>query len=199
MIQLVFKKINSAPQEPDFKTPEGVKQLYHTYADEMLRLSVMKTGDTALAGDVVQEIFEDLWIRRETLKVRGPMENYLMRATKFRLIAHLRTTKSHKKHEDCAHFDQCQQDSYTEHQVVFNELQEKVNSLIDQLPCQCRNVYRLSQEEGLSNKEIASRLLISEATVSYHLKKAKNFLKEELTPYYNPTLLLIFMSLITSA
>ncbi|MEM8939993.1 MAG: RNA polymerase sigma-70 factor [Bacteroidota bacterium] len=195
---MIFKKINSAPKEPDFKTPEGVKQLYHTYADEMLRLCVMKTGDTALAGDVVQEIFEDLWIRRETLEVRGPVENYLMRATKFRMIAHLRTTKSHKQHEEYAYTEHCLQDSYTEQQVSFNELQEKINSLIDQLPRQCRNVYRLSQEQGLSNKEISFCLLISEATVSYHLKKAKEFLKEELTPYYNPTLLLVFMSLITS-
>lgn len=194
----MVNKKNTVSQEPDIRTSEGVKEIYRTYADGMLRLCVMKTGDIELAGDIVQEIFEDLWTRRDTLELKGPIKNYLMRATKFQIITNLKTSKSHKAHEECARLDYCQQDCYTDQQVSFNELQKKVDLLIDQLPCQCRKVYHLSQDEGLSNKEIASCLLISEATVSYHLKKARNFLQEKLIPYYNPTVILVFTSLITS-
>lgn len=165
----------------------------------MMQLCIMKTGDYSLASDVIQDIFKDLWTRRETLEVKGPIKNYLMRATKFRILAHLKVSKSHSEHEAYACMEHCDQENYTEQQVSFSELQEKVDTLVDRLPCQCKNVYRLSQEEGLSNREIASRLLISEAAVSRHLKKAKNFLQTELTPYYNPTLLLIFIPLITSS
>lgn len=179
----------------DLKTRADFKRLYDTYVDDMMKLCVMKTGDYSLAGDVVQEIFEDLWTRRKTVKIKVPIKNYLMRATKFRLLAQIRDAKSQADHEACAYEGQ---DSYTEHQVSFNELQERVNTLVDRLPCQCKNVYQLSQEEGLSNKEIASRLLITEAAVSYHLKKAKLFLQDELRPHYNSSTLLIFMSLITS-
>ncbi|XOV90477.1 MAG: RNA polymerase sigma factor [Pseudomonadota bacterium] len=53
---------------------------------------------------------------------------------------------------------------------------------IEQLPLQCRRVYTLKQVYGLSQKEIASRLHISEKTVEYHISKGllhcRRFLKE---------------------
>jgi len=56
--------------------------------------------------------------------------------------------------------------------------------LVNQLPCRCREVYRLSQEQGKNNKEIAAVLLISEKTVEYHLYKAISFLRTNLQQFY---------------
>ncbi|WP_449437221.1 sigma factor-like helix-turn-helix DNA-binding protein [Pedobacter steynii] len=55
---------------------------------------------------------------------------------------------------------------------------------MDQLPCRCREVYRLSQQQDLNNKTIASALLISEKTVEYHLYKAISFIRTNLEPFY---------------
>ena len=66
---------------------------------------------------------------------------------------------------------------------MFNNLKEQVNVLVDTLPCQCKRVYKMSREQGLNNKEIASALLITERAVEYHIAKALQMLRANLTPY----------------
>ena len=197
---MLFKKGKIGVNTPlNIKTPEGFKQLYDLYSNKMYKVCLSLTKDKELAGDLVQEVFESIWKRGDRLVIEGVIEHYLLRAVKLRLIDYYRTKTSHQNHEECAFSEHCLQDNYTEHEVLFNELQDKVNELLDKLPCQCRKVYTLSQNQGLSNKEIASRLLISEAAVSYHLKKATSFLKEKLAVMYDVNLCLVFISLIYSA
>ncbi|MEM6843491.1 MAG: RNA polymerase sigma-70 factor [Bacteroidota bacterium] len=200
----VFRRIKknnetSKAAAPDLRTPEGFKQVYDKYSNKMYKRCLLKTGNHALAGDIVQEVFENLWQRRDTLDIKGSVAHYLMKASQLRAIDHLRTQASHQKHDEYAYSEHCAHDRYTENEVSFNELQQQVNDLIDQLPGQCRNVYELRHQQGLTNKEIASRLLISEATVSYHLSKATAFLKEKLAPMYDNKSLVIIISFIISA
>ncbi|UZJ64936.1 LuxR C-terminal-related transcriptional regulator [Sphingobacterium sp. KU25419] len=43
----------------------------------------------------------------------------------------------------------------------------------------------MSRDQGLTNKEIATKLYISERAVEYHISKALKTLKTELTDYIN--------------
>ena len=52
---------------------------------------------------------------------------------------------------------------------------------MNELPRQCRRVFKMSREEGYSNKEIASQLLISERAVEFHITKALAFFRKNLT------------------
>jgi RNA polymerase sigma-70 factor (ECF subfamily) len=56
--------------------------------------------------------------------------------------------------------------------LILKELQAKIDNAINELPPQCQLVFRLSRQEGLSVKEIAEKLSLSENTVKSHLKKA---------------------------
>jgi len=60
---------------------------------------------------------------------------------------------------------------------------EKINNLVESLPHKCREVYKLSREKGLNNRQIASRMLISEKTVENQITKAMHFLQNGLKPY----------------
>jgi len=73
--------------------------------------------------------------------------------------------------------------NYTENEVMVSSLSERITNLIENLPSQCRRVFKMSREQGLSNKEIASDLLISERAVEYHISKAVTSLKSHLTEY----------------
>lgn len=60
---------------------------------------------------------------------------------------------------------------------------ERLAFLVNALPEHCQRVFRMSRELGLSNKEIAHELLISERTVAYHLSNALRELKAKLNDY----------------
>ncbi len=180
------KKKNTCSQSPpDLKTAEGFEKIYHLYAPDMYRICLAKTGDKELTRDIIQEVFKSFWERRQTLEITDSVEQYLMGALKRRIIDYFRTQAGHQQHEELFLADYCGYDHFTEQAVLFNELLQKVNELVIALPAQCRNVYRLSREQGFSNREIASFLLISERAVAYHLAKANAFLKEELGKHYH--------------
>jgi len=50
-------------------------------------------------------------------------------------------------------------------EIQFKELNSKLQSLLKQLTSRQKEIYLLSREEGLTHKEIAQKLSISENTV----------------------------------
>jgi RNA polymerase sigma-70 factor (ECF subfamily) len=56
--------------------------------------------------------------------------------------------------------------------LTFHELELQIQDIVKGLPEKCRLVYQLSREQGLSNKEIAGKLGISDKTVENQLTKA---------------------------
>ncbi len=71
-----------------------------------------------------------------------------------------------------------------ENHIFSQELQKKVIDLIDELPPQCRNVFKMSREKGYTNKEIATELQISVRAVEFHITKALAFLRQHLEDEY---------------
>ena len=76
-------------------------------------------------------------------------------------------------------------DLVTEKHVAFNFLTKEIASLVEKLPERCKLVYRLSRENGMNNRQIASSLLLSEKTVENQLTKALSFIRQHLAAYKN--------------
>jgi RNA polymerase sigma factor (sigma-70 family) len=64
--------------------------------------------------------------------------------------------------------------------LEVKELIEFIREFTTDLPEKCRMVFQLSRTEHLSNKEIASRLNISEKTVETHITTALNKLRKKM-------------------
>ncbi|TDQ11068.1 RNA polymerase sigma-70 factor [Pedobacter metabolipauper] len=159
------------------------ERLYLDCWEKVFGIIFNYTRDEEIAEEISQDLFASIWERKDRIMVRTTFEQYLYRAAKLEAFEYLRTSIRHREHVDCALQNYCAADLCTEERVYFNELNGSVNLLVDQLPCRCREVYRLSQQQGLTNKAIASKLLISEKTVEYHLYKAMSFLRSNLKAY----------------
>lgn len=133
---------------------------------------------------MVQDIFKSLWERRDDLELEK-VSNYLIRSAKFKTFEYIRNKSIRQKHIEIKYQDSSHAINCTEERVLYNSLQQKVNQLIDALPHQCKRVFRMSREQGLSNRQIASSLLISERAVEYHITRAINMLKLKLSSYSN--------------
>jgi RNA polymerase sigma-70 factor (ECF subfamily) len=59
------------------------------------------------------------------------------------------------------------------------------------MPPKRQEIFRMSREQGLKNKEIAEKLQISIKTVENQMSQALKFLREELTDYQ--TFILLFL------
>lgn len=159
------------------------KELYQLHWERVFAVCYNNLQDVEVAKGMVQEIFKSLWERRQELEITVSVERYLLRAAKLKVFEHLRNTKVRREHIQHIRMLECGSAHYTENDVMYNSLKEKVSGLVDTLPNQCRKVFKLSREQGLSNREISQSLLISERAVEYHITRALSTLKANLTEY----------------
>ena len=75
-------------------------------------------------------------------------------------------------------------DDATRQWLEFQEVSAKLEVLIAALPEKCRLVFKLSREQGLTQKQIAKELSISENTVEAHIGKAIRSLKAGLKSFF---------------
>jgi|SRR5690606_4166155 len=150
------------------------EELFATFWKRMFAFAVKMTEDEEDAKEIVQEVFKSLWERRTDLSIKDA-ERYLLRSVKLKSLEHIRNKATRQKHHDLImHSTKV---DYEEHHLQEKELKDKLDYVVDSLPKQCRNVFKMSREDGLTNKEIAQVLLISERAVEYHISKALSILR----------------------
>lgn len=74
--------------------------------------------------------------------------------------------------------------------LLESEVEELVRRLINDLPERCRTVFLLNRQEGLSSREIARALSLSESTVRVQIKIAVDRIVTGIRKHY-PDLKLI--------
>lgn len=179
---MLFKRKNTKAQ-PDIRTPEGFEVIYNACFDKMYEIGYYQTGNEEVTREIIQEFFTAIWEKRDKLAKKEKVKYYLIRIFKYRIIDYFRAQAIHQKHSDQVATDYRDYGNCTEEEVLLTELKGNIDRFVNRLPDQCRKVYRMSREQGLSNKAIASTLLISERAVAYHLSKATTFLQEKLQNY----------------
>lgn len=167
----------------DFQTEKGFELAYHQYSQKLFRIAFNIIKDRAIVEELVQNVYCSLWEKKDSLELKGPLENYIVRAVKLAALDHIRTKMTHQNHLRSSLAEHSKSTTCTENQVMFNELSQTLLQLTEQLPHQCRQVFRLSREKGMTIREISSALFIAEKTVEAHLTKALKFLRKELSEY----------------
>lgn len=139
------------------------------------------------AEDIVQEVFIDLWQRRNTIK-NDNIEAYLYRAVQLNAFNHYRNSKNRENILKELLHDRSLISNVTEEEISFNETQKTVLQSIQNLPQKCKKVFEMSRIQGLKNKEISEQLQISTSTVENHITNAIKSIKSNVV-----TLLITFL------
>lgn len=158
----------------------GFEQIYLRHWEGMFAFCLSSIKDEEHSKEIVQDVFKSLWERREELRLIE-VERYLIRSVKLKTFEYIRNKVSRQQHLD--NISNTREEHYVDNSLIADELAKKISHLIDSLPKQCKNVFRMSREQGLTNKEIAHKLYISERAVEYHISRALKTLKTELTEY----------------
>ena len=161
----------------------AVNDIFLAYSKRLYNFAFAYLKTEGDSKDVVQDVFVSLWNNRNSLKEDTNLEAYLFTITRNSVISIFR--KKITEHEYLRHLRETAifQHSENEEQYDYDSLSKKIKELIDQLPEQRKLIFKLSKEQGLSNKAIAEELNISVKTVEDHMTKARRFLKSQLTEY----------------
>ena len=145
--------------------------------------------DRQACSDIVQDIFTWLWEHRQQLQIQT-VTSYLKAAVKFKVANYIRSGRIRSNFfEDLAHVPVTGIDSAGD-LAEINELQGIIRQAVNRLPGKCREIFRLSREEHLSNQQIADRLAISIKTVEAQMTIALKRIRMAVEPYVIAMLLM---------
>ena len=131
--------------------------------------------------DILQAVFIRIWQNRKKIKDPATFNSYIFTITRNLLLNELRSRLNQTKLKDEIRKLATAQEYVTYDQTQYKELKNKLEQVIEELPDRQKEVFILSRTEGLSHKEIASKLQITTKTVEYHISLAIKSLKVHLS------------------
>jgi len=158
------------------------QEIYHQHFNGLANYAYAVLKDKDAAKDVVQDVFLDLWNKRETLSIKTSLEAYLVRAVKFKSIDFIRKDKTKQQYVanmTPSSVPLTEDDSNDEEQTTKRKKQ--LSYAIAQLPTKCRQVFLLSRLNGYTYKEIAEEMDISPKTVENQISRALKLLRQKLS------------------
>lgn len=144
----------------------ALKALYDHYSNKLLQLAYAIVRSKEVAEEVVEDVFIQVWRRRDRI---GSVENfsfYLYVMAKNMSRSYLRKY-SRKRHLDLEEVAQpyYRIDITPEDLMITRETLMRINNAINELPSQCRLIFKLVKEDGLKYREVAELLQLTQKTV----------------------------------
>jgi RNA polymerase sigma-70 factor (ECF subfamily) len=153
------------------------KYVFDTYFDGLCNYAFTKLRNMDEAEDVVQGMFLKIWEKRESLMITQSLRSYLFRAVHNYCVNQLEHRDVKQKHLD---YKTLVAEERQLPEVFPEELEENIRKAIEQLPQQCRIVFKMSRYEEMKYAEIAEKLGISVNTVENQISKALKILRTQL-------------------
>lgn len=158
---------------------EAFRALVHFYHQRFLPVTISLVKSEPMARDIMQEVFLKLWLKRAVLAevehpftwlktvVANTASNYIRAQLSFELRNKKMIDASGEKED-------------VEEELDARFAQALIDEAVSKLPPKRRQVFLMSRQEGLSRKEIALRLDVSEHTVKNQLVEAVKFVQDYL-------------------
>lgn len=173
-----------------FGDEKAFKIVYERYWDKLFVVAAKRLGNNAEAEETVQDIFTNLWRRREKFTLRVGLDNYFAVAVKFEVINRRSKRLKTEEFQKLMAQQGLTYEENTTHTFDLEYLQQQLQNTISSLPQKCQLVFRLSRETDLTNNQIAAKLDISEKAVEKHITYALKYLRTR----FNPLVLAILLS-----
>jgi RNA polymerase sigma-70 factor (ECF subfamily) len=148
----------------------ALSAIYKRYWEVLYTLAYHVLKDKQICEDIIQELFIKLWNNRYNTRITVSLKAYLYASIRYEVYRQIRTGAVRGDIYDDV-LQRIHAPAVYDN-IEYKELTARISSIVSTLPEKCREVYKLSREECLSHKEIASQLNISTKTVENHLTKA---------------------------
>ncbi len=174
--------------------------LFKEYYVSLCAYSRRYIGRKDIAEEIVSDTFLKIWENRSSLNIKISVKAYLFQAVCNNSLNHLRklnhenmlveyfreTTSENIGFEDLL-------EDVEEESLIKENLNQKIDEAVNQLPEQQQKAFRLKRMEGKKTKEVAEIMGLSVKTVEMHLSKATFKLRKNLKDYLPAFLLFMLL------
>lgn len=167
-------KLNTLLDRKTFET------LFREHYNALCRFAHGYLQDFETAEEIVQDVFVNLWQKRDSIEKEKNIKSYLFTSVKNRSLNYIRDNKKFRSY----FLDVETELDIPVYDVDYHSeayISNKVERAMDRLPGKCREVFELSRFDGLKYKDVAEKLGISVKTVEAQMSKALKILREELS------------------
>ena len=156
------------------------REIFRKYTPIMQAFAA-KFTDRATAEDLVQDVFMQIWVNRETSPINESLQAYLFRAVRNRCINHLEHIRVKANYEAQEMIDlQIREAEFfesPEQLLIQKEQLERVRQEIEKLPEKSRRAFKMAYDDDKKASEIAEELQISVRTVETQIYNALKTLR----------------------
>lgn len=129
--------------------------------------------------EIVQKTFFKIWQNREKIEVKTTTKNYLFQAAKNTMIDHIRRSKKEVELSDGV-IERIEAQATEQALVDESMIKKAIIKGLDHLKPKNRKIFELNKFEGLTYKEIAEHLQISERAVEDNIARALKSLRNHI-------------------
>lgn len=165
--------------------------LFKTYYARLCYYANSLTEDINEAEEIVQNMFLQIWEKRENINLEASFKSYIYKAVKNRCLNYLRNKKLKSGHLSVIKMDEG--DSFDANDALhLEEIHDKLYEVLEELPPKCKQIFQMSRMEGLKHQEIANQLDLKVKTVENQIGIALKYLRSNLTEYLHSLVFLLF-------
>ncbi len=175
------RKILKRIKQSDTKAFEMLYGKYHLKVYNYIRSFVRDSYE----AEILQDVFISVWETRHKINEDMSIGALLHRIARNKSLNALRKEVNKKIYLEYLSVFSSNADSSTELKIDFEELEFFIRKFITNLPERRREIFLYSFDKGLSYKEIALKLSISENTVDTQIRNSLDYLRENILMHFN--------------
>lgn len=166
------------------------EELYSRFSQPLYRYVYATLKNHDESKEIIQTIFVKIWDKRSELVGVESLQAYIYAIARNTLYNHLKS-----KYHQCVMLqgdpvEPVKQEPPCDTNLIESDLFRELNVLLEKLPERRREIFMLNRFYGMTYREIAEKLDISENTVDTQIRRTLSYLREELD-----TKLLLVLSL----
>jgi len=171
-------------------------EIVNRYADKIYRAALRITHNHSDAEDALQEVFITLIEKLDTFGGGSKFSTWLHTVAANTIYTQLRVKKRYKHEvslEDYVSYNEygglegVQMKDWSDRPdeaLLSKEVMEVIEAAVNELPVPYRIVVHLRDVEGLTSREVAEVLGLSDSAVKSRLHRARLFLRDKLSDYF---------------
>jgi RNA polymerase sigma-70 factor (family 1) len=163
---------------------QAFSSLFRLFYSRLHSFSMQYVHIKETAEEITNDVFVKLWNRRGEIETINNLSTYLFVAVKNYSLNYLKQySHLHVAVEDNDGSTALINRNDPEQELEWKEISFQLNQAIDNLPDQCRTIFKLVKEDGFRYKEVAEILGISPRTVETQLFRALKKLQSVVALY----------------